>query len=71
MLLRLLLLLLPVQEPDMQEHIRCMRMVGLSALQQQQVADGFQVFSRLMEPVLQVRLCAAAAAAAAACVLWS
>jgi hypothetical protein len=50
-----LLLLLLLQEPDIQEHIRCMRVVGLSALQQQQVADSFQVFSRLMEPVMTVR----------------
>jgi hypothetical protein len=32
-----------------------MRMVGLSAQQQQQIADGFAVFSHMMEPVLQVR----------------
>jgi hypothetical protein len=43
-----------LQETNLQEHIKYVRMVGLSAKQQQDIADGFAVFSRLLEPVLQV-----------------
>jgi hypothetical protein len=41
-----------LQETNLQEHIKYVRMVGLSAKQQQGIADGFAVFSRLLEPVL-------------------
>jgi hypothetical protein len=50
----LLLLLLLRQESNLAEHIRCVRLLGLTPDQQQQIADGFAVFSRLLEPVLQV-----------------
>jgi hypothetical protein len=52
--LLLLLLLLLLQESDLAEHIRCVRLVGLRTSQQQQIADGYAVFSRLLQPVLQV-----------------
>jgi hypothetical protein len=44
--------LLP-QESDLADHIRCVRLAGLSTAQQQQIADGYAVFGRLLEPVLQ------------------
>jgi hypothetical protein len=51
--LLLLLLLLLLQEYSLEDHIRCVRQMGLSRTQQQQIADGFAVFSQLLEPVLQ------------------
>jgi hypothetical protein len=45
--------LLLLQESDLSDHIRCMRAVGLSRSQQQQIADGFAIFGKLLEPVLQ------------------
>ncbi|WIA38258.1 hypothetical protein OEZ86_001598 [Tetradesmus obliquus] len=63
-----------LQEPNLDDHIRCVRQMGLSAAQKQQIADGYAVFSQLLQPVLlgmrQLQLqqpgdSAAAAAAAA------
>jgi hypothetical protein len=53
LLLHLLLRVL-LQELSLQDHIDAVRVVGLSATQMQWIADGFAVFSRLLEPVLQV-----------------
>ncbi|WIA17958.1 hypothetical protein OEZ85_009447 [Tetradesmus obliquus] len=63
-----------LQEANLDDHIRCVRQMGLSAAQKQQIADGYAVFSQLLQPVLlgmrQLQLqqpgdSAAAAAAAA------
>uniref|UniRef100_A0A383VSS4 Uncharacterized protein n=1 Tax=Tetradesmus obliquus TaxID=3088 RepID=A0A383VSS4_TETOB len=39
-------------EPNLDDHIRCVRQMGLSAAQKQQIADGYAVFSQLLQPVL-------------------
>ncbi|WIA15637.1 hypothetical protein OEZ85_002264 [Tetradesmus obliquus] len=39
-------------EPSLEDHIRCVRQIGLSDKQKQQIADGYAVFSKLLQPVL-------------------
>uniref|UniRef100_A0A383VV39 Uncharacterized protein n=1 Tax=Tetradesmus obliquus TaxID=3088 RepID=A0A383VV39_TETOB len=39
-------------EPSLEDHIRAVRQLGLSATQKQQIADGCAVFRQLLEPVL-------------------
>uniref|UniRef100_A0A383VXX6 Uncharacterized protein n=1 Tax=Tetradesmus obliquus TaxID=3088 RepID=A0A383VXX6_TETOB len=39
-------------EPNLEDHIRCVRQMGLSTKQKQQIADGYAVFSQLLQPVL-------------------
>lgn len=45
-----------MQEPDMAAHAEAVSKIGLSLQQRVQIADGMAVFTRLLEPVLQVRL---------------
>ncbi|WIA38251.1 hypothetical protein OEZ86_001592 [Tetradesmus obliquus] len=37
-------------EANLDDHIRCVRQMGLSAAQKQQIADGYAVFSQLLQP---------------------
>jgi hypothetical protein len=45
-----------LQELSLQDHLAAVRDLGLTERQQQQIADGYAVFSRLLEQVLQVCL---------------